>query len=314
MTNIFRGLCEQLLMSESELKSYISSVPFRYKRYYIPKRNSNELRLIAHPAKVVKSLQRHAVSKLEPLLPIHKCAMAYCKGKGIKENAYQHKNNRFLLKMDLRDFFGSINPSIFLGILQKHDLTLSKEDVFLLSNLFFWKLRRNSPLRLSVGAPSSPFVSNAIMYFFDKELHEYCNDNDIVYTRYADDMTFSTNKKDILFALEKKVKAFLKQNFGSSLRVNNNKTIHSSTAHNRHVTGITITNNKGISVGRNKKRKIRACVYSFKSGLLSNNDVLKLKGELGFIKHIEPDFIINLTNKYGLDTIKKIQTFESVDT
>jgi len=118
----------------------------------------------------------------------------------------------------------------------------------------------------------------------------------------------------VLFALEKTVKAFLKKNFGSFLRVNHNKTFHSSTAHNRHVTGITITNNKKISVGRNRKRKIRACVHSFKNGLLSNNDALKLKGELGFIKHIEPDFIINLTNKYGLDTIKKIQTFESVDT
>jgi hypothetical protein len=74
----------------------------------------------------------------------------------IKDNALQHVNNQYLLKMDFKNFFLSIKPEMFLTCVRKQGLKLSERDSLILANLFFWKLRRNSSLRLSIGAPSSP--------------------------------------------------------------------------------------------------------------------------------------------------------------
>jgi hypothetical protein len=58
--------------------------------------------------------------------------------------------------MDFKNFFLSIKPDMFLDCVRKQGLKLSGRDSLVLTNLFFWKLRRNSSLRLSMGAPSSP--------------------------------------------------------------------------------------------------------------------------------------------------------------
>lgn len=311
MINLFDTLREQLSLSDVELSSYLHTVPLRYKRYYIDKRNSDEKRLIAQPSRTVKTLQKYVIGELQEVTPIHPSAMAYCKGRGIKENATLHVKTRYLLKMDLKRFFDSITPNIFISVLEKHGITLNEKDTTLISQLFFWKLRRNSPLRLSIGAPSSPFISNAIMYFFDLELSQLCRDSGVVYTRYADDMTFSTNNKNVLFDFERIVIKLLKEHFGKSIKVNKDKTIHSSKAHNRHVTGITLSNSGLLSIGRENKRNIRAAIYRYINGGIDDNELLTLKGYLGFAKHIEPSFIKKLEDKYGLEVIKKIQRFDS---
>lgn len=308
--SIFEKLCEQLLMPSDELRSFVSSAPFRYKRYFIQKRNSKELRLIAHPARTVKSLQRFVVKELEPILPIHEKAMAYCQGRGIKENAASHINSRYILKMDLKDFFGSIKPEILFRIFDLHQIVLTDDDKFLLSNLLFWKLQRNSPLRLSVGAPSSPFISNVVMYFFDIKISEFCAVNKITYTRYADDLTFSTSQTNILKDVERAVIHCLNECFGRDLRINPDKTVHSSKAHNRHVTGVTLTNDRKLSLGRERKRTLSATVHAYSLGKLDKEKIMKLKGNLGFAKHIEPLFIQRLIKKYGNDIIAAIQNFE----
>ncbi|MCQ4912852.1 reverse transcriptase domain-containing protein, partial [Phocaeicola vulgatus] len=68
-------------------------------------------------------------------------------------------------------------------------------------------------LVLSVGAPSSPEISNFCLYNFDKILFEICESQNIKYTRYADDLTFSTNTKDTLFTLIPIIRRLLKECF-----------------------------------------------------------------------------------------------------
>ena len=78
------------------------------------------------------------------------------------------------------------------------------------------------------------------------ETYEPCGQNDINYSRYADDITFSTNKKNSLFQVTRVVKDILSEHYSNRITVNNIKTVFSSKAHNRHVTGITITNNNKL--------------------------------------------------------------------
>lgn len=304
--DITKPLSKSLLLSSNQFQKYIRTVPFRYKRYNIKKRSGSGFREIAQPTKAVKRIQTQSVEILAKNLPIHPCAYAYQKGRGIKENALIHSKNRYLLKLDFKDFFNSIVPEIFFNIVKKHNLNLSDDDKTTLENLLFYRRHRKSPLTLSIGAPSSPFVSNAIMYFFDKEISNSCYQINVRYTRYADDLTFSTNKKGVLPILPKLIEKVLTTHFNGKIKINNDKTVLSSKAFNRHVTGVTINNNGNLSLGRNRKRVISSMIHKFKHNSLSMEDSLKLHGLLGHALYIEPEFISRMDKKYGHDTIKKI--------
>ncbi len=137
---------------------------------------------------------------------------------------------------------------------------------FILERLLFWNKNKsfNEKLSLSVGAPSSPLISNFIMYIFDEKIEKYCKGNGISYTRYADDLTFSSNKKNVLFNVPLIVKKILKDEYENLILVNDLKTRFSSMAHNRHVTGVTINNDGDLSIGRDRKRLISAMINNYK--------------------------------------------------
>lgn len=85
---------------------------------------------------------------------------------------------------------------------------------------------------------------------FDQLLSEICAKAGITYTRYADDMTFSTQRENVLFMLKEQIATLLAQSGYENITINESKTVFSSKAHNRHVTGVTLTNDNQLSVGR----------------------------------------------------------------
>ncbi len=306
--DITNSLIEKLVIDKKEFMSFIHTAPKRYKRYPISKRNSDEKRMIAQPSKEVKFIQKLLINELRNIFEIHHNAHAYEIGKSIKSNAMPHINSRFLLKMDFKDFFPSITPDLLFNISNSIDIIFSEEDKDLLSHLLFWKLRSNSPLRLSIGAPSSPFISNFVMRNFDKALTDICTKKNINYTRYADDITFTTNKKNILFEIPKIVKILLKIHCMGHIKINHEKTVYSSKSRNRHITGVTLTNDNKLSVGRKRKRSVSSLIHKFSLSKLSPEEVINLRGQLAFINSIEPSFIIRMNKKYGnnlLTTIMK---------
>lgn len=302
-------MANDLFMPEDQLFKFINSAPIRYKRYNIKKRNGKGVRTIAQPSRQVKALQRIVVDLLRDSLPIHETAAAYELGRGIKFNAQLHLHSSYLLKMDFRNFFPSINPELFLNICARHEIQLTKQDEDVLSHLLFWKLQRNSPLRLSIGAPSSPFISNVVMYFFDQEMVSICSQLDVTYSRYADDLTFTTNRKGVLFDIPNLVGAVLRAECIGKIKVNKNKTVISSKGRNRHVTGITLTNDNKLSLGRKKKRILSSLIHKSTLDILSPKELESLKGQLGFAKHVEPEFIARMKVKYGREEIIKIQKY-----
>ncbi|EGV6832094.1 RNA-directed DNA polymerase, partial [Salmonella enterica] len=127
------------------------------------------------------------------------------------------------------------------------------------------------------------------------------------YTRYADDLTFSTNNKDVLFDIPDMLENVLPKYSLGRIRINHEKTVFSSKGHNRHVTGITLTNDNKLSIGRERKRKISAMIHHFINGKLSTDECNKLVGLLAFAKNIEPSFYKSMVMKYGSDNIYKLQ-------
>ena len=303
--SLIEQLSLELEKSESEVAFFLLNAPKKYKVYTIPKRTSGH-RVIAQPSKELKIYQRKYLELQQ--LPIHDSAMAYRKNLSIKDNAIAHKDNSYLLKLDLENFFNSISNTLFWDVWESIIPLPSDVDKQTLDNLLFWCPSKTTggSLVLSIGAPSSPLVSNFFMYQFDCAISHVCLEKEIVYTRYADDLTFSTRHKDILFELPTLVKEILAALFGNSIRINRKKTKFSSKAHNRHVTGITINNDGNISLGRERKRYIKHLVHQFQLNKLDKEDELHLRGLLAFSKHIEPIFLQSLKKKYSAELITKI--------
>lgn len=299
-------LKESLLLSENQLNNFIATCPHRYKKYEIPKRNSTEMRAIAHPSKELKKIQRLVVKHLQDKLPIHEAACAYKKKSSIKINAQHHQCNEYLLKLDFKNFFPSIKPVLFLEELNRHNIVFDNKDLFLLNHIIFWKPKRNAGLELSIGAPSSPLISNFIMYEFDRVMALECNLIGVTYTRYADDLTFSCNERKILSEIIKLVINKLKLIFKDQIVINRLKTKFSSKKFNRHVTGVTITNDNKLSIGRERKRKISAMIDYFNKNKLNEKEIEQLKGYFAFANYIDNDFYTQMEKKYGMKSLNKL--------
>lgn len=291
LMNIIHLLARSLNEDDITIKNYLAKAPLKYKVFAIPKRTHGH-RIIAQPARELKRYQRAFINYIE--FPIHDCASAYIKNRSIKNNAEHHKENSFLLKMDLENFFNSITPQIFWDAWRENFPLPDKEQMYYFERLLFWDVGNNE-LVLSVGAPSSPMVSNFCMYLFDSTIYSFCKSRSITYTRYADDLTFTTNLKSNLFDIPNEIQVILKNNFSDQIKINRSKTKFSSKAHNRHITGITITNDNKISIGRNRKRYIKHLIHQFSISKMEQSDLYHLKGLISFAMYIEPEFFNALT-------------------
>ena len=305
--NILKLLTETLFMSEVEMLAFLKQAPHRYKVYDIPKRSGKGYRTIAHPAKELKFIQRLVAEKCFMELPVHPCAQAYVKGLSIKTNIQQHLNSKYLLKMDFKDFFPSIVPTDWISYLKENGHDLNENDSTLISDIFFWHSKKSDHQALSIGAPTSPLISNLVMRPFDELLSKICEERDITYTRYADDLTLTTNVKDALFEIPEKVEEIIKGLNYPTLTINREKTVFSSKKHNRHVTGLVITNDNSISIGRDKKRVIKSRVFDFINNRLDHEGINKLKGHLSYIADVEPRFLLSLEKKYSKAVIQQIK-------
>ncbi|CAI1926972.1 Retron-type reverse transcriptase [Serratia marcescens] len=306
--NIIEIISKKTMLSSSNVMAFIHTAPYRYKKYYLQK-NSGGLREIAQPSRELKVMQRLILDLLVPYLPVHENAFAYIEGKSIKRNALMHHKNEYLLKMDFSDFFNSIKPLDLRNVLIDNNFETIPANFYLIDKLFFYKKTKKSGLSLSVGAPSSPLISNAVLYDFDVKVSELCKQEEITYTRYADDLTFSCNEKGKLLGFQKEITKILRKIKSPKLKINDKKTIHASRAVSRRVTGIIINNNGELSLGRHKKRMISSLIHRYTLGQLNKDDIYKLKGYLSYAKHIDINFILSINKKYGVDTINSITKY-----
>ncbi len=253
----------------AELIELISiTASHRYKTYRIKKRKTG-YRTIDHPARELKLLQSWVAKNLFSHLPIHDAVFSYRKGRNIRDNAELHRKNNYLLRVDFTDFSPSIRTiDIATLLLNKNDRLpqkLSRNDVSLVTSI----VCKNG--RLTIGAPSSPIISNTILYEFDNRIAETCANYSVTYSRYADDLFFSTNKPNVLDKILKNVIEEVSLIQNPKLSINNQKTVFTSRKRQRNVAGVVLTSDNKLSIGRKQKRLIKSLVYTFKNGKLSQD-------------------------------------------
>jgi retron-type reverse transcriptase len=233
--------------------------------------------------------------------------MAYKNGSSIRKNAAVHKDNSYIAKYDFKCFFESIKATDLIMHISKHlEGSFCVEDIKDIARISCIKSAVSKELNLSIGAPSSPMLSNTIMFEFDHAVFTWCEEHGIAYTRYADDLTFSTNSKGVTGNIEPTIREIVRKLEYPRLSFNTHKTTHLSRKHQRRITGLIIDNEGNISLGRERKRKISSLIHRFSLHLLSEDEIYNLQGLLGFAKDAEPLFLNRMRNKYSSELIQEI--------
>lgn len=159
----------------------------KYETIYLPKRDSS-IRIIRSPNRRLKSVQTRLLTILEGLYRPHSRAHGYVKGKGLRTHASLHVGKKIIFNCDLKDFFPSINLGRIRGRLMAAPYGLSNSVATTIAKLC------TCDEVLPMGAPTSPILSNMICSNLDSELASLAKNYGCFYSRYADDLTFSTNR------------------------------------------------------------------------------------------------------------------------
>jgi RNA-directed DNA polymerase len=295
-------------MDRHDILRIIRTAPDRYKVFEIAKR-SGGMREIAQPARELKQLQRVIVQSLLSRLPIHSAATAYRKGLSLLDNALPHAGAGPILKMDFENFFPSIRSEDWLlycaenGVLDEADRRISAQ-------VLFRRAKGQHVLRLSVGAPSSPLLSNVLMVGFDSAIQEEAVRRGIAYTRYADDLTFSGQRAGMLKDMIKEVGKITRRIDRPKLFINEKKTTFVTAAVQRKVTGVVLANNGKVGIGKEHRRLISVQVHHAIQGKIKGEDLRVLAGDLAFVNSIEPGYMEKLILKYGIENITAIKSLK----
>lgn len=270
----------------------------RYKEFYILKKNGN-LRQINTPDKLLKRVQNLINILLQIIFKSHShyCSNGFLIGKDIKRNAIPHTNKRFVLNIDIKDFFPSVNFRRVKVVLElsPFNLTNNREKIaFIIANLGTYMDY------LPQGAATSPILSNIVTQKLDRKISNFCIQSKVKYSRYADDLSFSSNK-DILDQnfIESISKIIEEENF----KINETKTRIRTNRESQQVTGLIV--NQKVNIKKEYSQKVRAMINNWeKNGLIYAEQVFKkhqpinkvnynfksvLLGHLSFLKLIKGD-------------------------
>lgn len=248
--------------------SISNNIEKNYNVYKIKKRNG-KYRTIYEPNSMLKQIQKKILINILNNKSIAKYAKAYHKGISLKDNAIPHINKKIILKLDIKNFFESIS---FLDV---YNACFSIE-YFPKSVGFILTYLCTYDNHLTQGSPTSAYISNLIMKEFDEEIGNWCNINDISYTRYSDDMTFSGNfnPSELIIKIRKML-------YKLGFELNNDKIHIVNKSQSQNVTGIIV--NEKLQVNAKYRNKIRQEIYYIKKfGLKShlnkcNININKLK-------------------------------------
>lgn len=181
-------------ISENTLRFLAFKKTDRYRRFEVPKK-SGGVRLISSPIYSLKVYQSLLNVILQSVFTAHRSSYGFLYGKSIADNAKNHIGKKYVYNIDLENFFPSIQfrrVKTVLGI-EPFNLNGEKEELaFLIANLCCEKESDNdSKGFLPQGAPTSPILTNIISQRLDRKLLKIAKKNKAIYTRYADDITFS---------------------------------------------------------------------------------------------------------------------------
>lgn len=178
----FQHLCLLLGLEASYLQSVIYGSERHYREFAIRKK-SGGFRMLSAPYYTLKYVQTWINKNILSKVKVSYCAHGFMPKKSIVTNAKVHVGNRYLLKLDLKDFFPSITINQVVNVFK--GFGYSNHVSFFLGSICCINKQ------LPQGAPTSPALSNIIAHHLDNRLFGLSQKMGYKYTRYADDIAFS---------------------------------------------------------------------------------------------------------------------------
>ena len=265
--------------------------------YYTVFRRKN--RIILAPCEELKKAQRYFLNAIK---------WKYRLKIDTYKAAQIHTAKKWILKMDIKDFYNSVPYSDIEKFIRKVCTKIKNADTNYYLNLV------TVDKKLPTGAPTSAHIANACFKKAEDEIRRFSNIYGVDFSRFMDDLTFSSNNKKLLQIIEKRVKNVL---FFYGYKVNSKKTKYISQNKQQKVLGL-IVNNKAVSISNEEKRKIRAALHNYviamaystpkdlKHHIWTEKEISKLSGKIAYIKHVDYLFYIRLRayNKKLLEKYK----------
>lgn len=294
------GLCSG---EEKEVLRTLYSVSNHTQKHYeyleIPKKDGSKRKLLA-PDFLLKQIQKNILNHILKGLSISEYATAYHRGSDIVKNAEVHLGKPMILKLDIKHFFDTITFEHVKSLVFKESLFPDG-----IANLLTILCTYQN--HLPQGAPTSPMISNIILKEFDEEIGQFCIENNITYSRYCDDMTFSGifDKDKVIHFVKKTL-----ENYG--FKLNKKKTKLLTKGSRQSVTGIIV--NEHLNTSRKYRKDIRKQIYYCKKFGVEDHiqnsrlDIEKekylqsLKGKILFVLHVDKE---NVEFKNYLNWINK---------
>ena len=288
-----------------------------YTSFKVAKAGNKDGRQINAPHKKLKSIQRKLADVLTCVYKPKVCAYGFIPGKNNSDNAQNHVKRSLVLNIDLKDFFAQIHFGRVRGMLMKPPYQIGEEAATTIAQIACYNGK------LPQGAPSSPILTNMICVPLDNALMRLAKETGCTYTRYADDISLSTYKKEfpveIVYVDEggihigKKLAQILEKN---SFQINPRKITLRKKSQHQEVTGLTV--NVFPNVRRGYIRQLRSILDHCKKdglyttaktyidkGFCKNDVIISAKDEPEKEKLITDWFIAVLTGKiYYIKTVK----------
>ena len=290
-----------------------------YQKQVTKKRNGDQ-RIIYSPNWPLKNIQKQIAVLLEEIYTPSSRASGYVKGRGIKHNASLHLGKRILLNIDLKDFFPSIHFGRIRGRLMAAPYNLTDSVSTTIARLC------TLDGTLPIGSPSSPILSNIVCSHLDGLLAKLGRENGCFYSRYADDITFSTNRRSLpshLARLDNSTGRFVA---GQALEdavksagflINSSKTRVLDKTSCQEVCGVTI--NEFVNVPRKFLRALRGALNAWeKYGRSESEKIFKEKynwrGSDSFETHLRGRLthLIHIRGTDDLVVWKLVQRFNTL--
>lgn len=280
-----------------------------YTTYRIPKSNGGT-RIINEPNSALKQLLAELKADFEQRTLAHTAAYAYVKGRTTMMCCARHTKakHKWWLKLDFHDFFGSCTEEFQLKQLVKIPFFYYWPTQTLKEFIHVWALNNGLPQ----GTPLSPWLTNQIMLPIDFEITKWCEQHNIVYTRYADDMQFSFDNKDQAKHIIAKVQQEIRD---TPLTLNKEKTKVSSVCGQNWVLGMMCNKDFKAQIGHKKKDQFRAALYQFNKDFAAGHrwtreEAMNLLGLISYYREIEREWVDATLNKYTDVRKNLIQTIK----
>jgi hypothetical protein len=275
-----------------------------YHRWTIPKRDGSS-RTITAPKKDLKAAQRWALRNVFERLPVHGAAHGFLAARSILSNALIHAGADVIVKIDIKDFFPTVNWKRVKGLLRKAGVAEQPATLLALLSTeapreiveFRGKTRyvATGPRALPQGAPTSPAITNAICVKLDRRLSALAKRLGYTYTRYADDLTFSARagsegKKPRVGLLLKGARAIL---LDEGFTPHPSKTTVMRAGCQQRVTGLVVNKAQGAPAARIPRetlRTLRAAIHNRKKGKAGKEgeSLAHLRGLAAFVFMVDP--------------------------